>query len=123
MSEKKQDFISLPWRWGEPRTQADVSRCRWMLPRALVSVSMSLQPFDVPQSAMILGEPKKQMMAQVLSLQGPPMMVLNCRCPELLEYVKEDQHVAVKDQIKDLLPREEFCRICPFWAEREGKSS
>jgi hypothetical protein len=58
-------------------------------------------------------------MAQVPMLQGPPMMALACRCPELLAHVKAEQNVAVREQLRELLPRMEFCQVCPFWKKKE----
>jgi len=120
MAEEKLDFTKLSWLWGRPRSAEEVSRCEWLFPRALVSVAISLQSFEVPQDPLLLGTPKKQLMAQMPMLQGPPMMVLVCRCPELLEYVKAEQNPAVREQMREVMPRAEFCQLCSFWKEKQG---
>jgi len=120
MTEEKLDFTRLFWLWGRPRGAEEVSRCEWLFPRAIVSVAISLQSFEVPQDPLLLGTPKKQLMAQMPMLQGPPMMVLVCRCPELLDYVKAEQNAAVREQVREVMPRAEFCQLCPFWQEKQG---
>jgi hypothetical protein len=114
------DFTRLSWLWGRLRGAEEVSRCEWLLPRALVNVTLSLQSFEIPQDSLLVGTPKRQLMAQMPMLQGPPMMVLVCRCPELLEHVKAEQNAAVREQVRELLPRTEFCQLCPFWQEKQG---
>jgi len=120
MNEEKIDFARLIWLWGKPRNAEEITRCRWLFPRALVSVTVSLQEFEIPQDPLVLGMPKKKLMAQVPVLQGPPMMHLACRCPDLLEYVKVEQNPTVREQIRETMPRAEFCSLCPFWTEKEG---
>jgi hypothetical protein len=120
MTEENLDFTRLSWLWGRPRSAEEVSRCEWLFPRAIVSVAISLQSFEVAQDPLLVGTPKKQLMAQMPMLQGPPMMVLVCRCPELLDYVKAEQNAAVREQMREVMPRAEFCQLCPFWQEKQG---
>jgi len=120
MAEEKIGFTNLFRLWGRPRDAQEATRCEWLFPRALVNVTLGLQSFEVPQDPLPVGAPKKQLMAQVELLQGPPMMVLVCRCPELLDYVKAEQSAAVREQVRELLPRAEFCQLCPFWTERQA---
>jgi hypothetical protein len=120
MAEEKLDFTKLEWLCGRPRSAEEVSRCEWLSPRALVNVTLSLQTFEIPQDPLLIGAPKQQLMAQVPMLQGQPMMVLVCRCPELLDYVKAEQNPAIREQIREVIPRTEFCQICAFWKEKHG---
>jgi hypothetical protein len=120
MAEEKLDFTELAWLFGRPRSAQEVSRCEWLSPRALVNVTLSLQRFEIPQDPLLIGTPKQQFMTQMPMLQGPPMMVLACRCPELLDYVKAEQNAAVREQVREVMPRAEFCQLCPFWQEKQG---
>jgi hypothetical protein len=120
MAEEKVDFTRLSWLWGRPRGAEEVSRCEWLLPRALVNVTLSLESFEVPQDSLLVGTAKKQLMVQMPMLQGPPIMTLVCRCPQLLDYVKAEQNPTVREQVREVMPRAEFCQLCPFWGEKQG---